>query len=123
MNAMTNNDQWLYENSPTLYYNHAGVRKSNGTKLMSGVVQLPAGGIYTSATYYFGSFFSAGSRPVVTAGLNSYPQIRIMVAIRGIGTFFPDHRGFEVRVSAAEVSQTGNKIKSGCWVPFTAVGW
>jgi hypothetical protein len=125
MSAMTQNDQYLFENMPRVYYNAHGVKKATGTKIMTGFVAAPyTQNVYSSNTFNFGSFFSAGCRPVVVAGApHSWPRIRYLVAVRGIGTTFPDHRGFEIRVSSAEVNAKENRLPHTVWVPFIAVGY
>lgn len=125
LNAMTNNDQYLFENMPTLYYNGHGYKKSAGTKILSAAVGIgpDSKSGYAIRTFYFGNFFSSGCQPFVIASLNSYPQIRFHVSTRGIGTFWPDHRGFEVRISADELNVKNNQIKATVWVPFIAIGW
>lgn len=124
LNAMTNNDQFLFENMPTVYYNGHGIRKTAGTKIMSAAVSIPANASGNGGnTFYFGNFFSSGCRPLVVASINSYPQGRFHLNTRGIGTFWPDHRGFEVRIQADELNVKNNKINATVWIPFIAVGW
>jgi hypothetical protein len=124
LNAMTNNDQYLFENQPTVYYNGHGIRKTSGTKIMSAAVSIGArASLNGGNTFYFGNFFSAGCRPLVICSVNSYPQGRYFLATRGIGTFWPDHRGFEVRIAASEANPKANRISATVWIPFIAVGW
>lgn len=124
LNAMVNNDQWLFENMPQAKYSAHLLNRQQGIKLVSGFVYLKASANgYSSATAYFGSYFSSGCKPVVVTSLNSYPQGRIHVVTRGIGTFFPDHRGFEVRAYADEQNLRNNKITAAIYVPYIAVGW
>lgn len=127
MNAMANNDQWLFENAPNMYYNVAGVKKTTGIKIMTGFVAIPITTSYTDrdseATFYFGSFFSQGCQPVVVASLQTYPQTRIIISTRGIGTFWPDSRGFEVRAAANDSNIKIQIIHPNVWVAFVAIGW
>lgn len=121
---MTNNDQYLFENMPNVYYNGHGVKKTAGVKILSAAAAIPAnthGASWT--TFYFGNFFSSGCQPFVVHSINSFPQSRIHTAVRGIGTFWPDHRGFEVRAYADELNVKANKITATVWVPFIAIGW
>lgn len=125
LNAMTNNDQYLFENMPAVYYNGHGVQKTAGTKILSAAVSIApnsksANGV---ARFYFGSFFSAGCNPFVIASINSYPQGRFHLWTRGIDTFWPDHRGFEVNIGSDEINSKNNRISATVWVPFIAIGW
>lgn len=125
LNAMTNNDQFLFENMPTLYYNGHGIKKTAGTKILTAAVSIAPNSKSGNGanTFYFGNFFSSGCRPFVIASINSYPQGRFHLNTRGIGTFWPDHRGFEIRISADELNAKNNKINATVWVPFIAIGW
>lgn len=125
LNQMANNEQYLFENTPTVYYNGHGIRKTAGTKILSAAVQIPANSRsgYGANTFHFGSFFSSGCRPFVIASVNSFPQGRFHIYTRGIGTFWPDHRGFEIRLSTDELNAKDNKIRATVWVPFIAIGW
>ena len=125
LNAMTNNDQYLFENMPTLYYNGHGVKKTAGTKIMTAAVAISPNSKSPNgmATFYFGNFFSSGCQPLVIASVNSYPQGRYHLSTRGIGTFWPDHRGFELRIAADELNVKNNKISATVWCPFIAIGW
>lgn len=124
LNAMANNDQWLFENMPRMYFNSHGIKRTAGVKVLAGTAYIrPSTAEHTGTTVYFGSYFSAGCRPVVVAGLNAYPQGRLHVVVRGIGTLFPDNRGFEVRVYANEVNSKANRINAGVEIPYIAIGW
>jgi hypothetical protein len=125
LNQMANNEQYLFENMPKMYYNAHGVKKSTGVRILSSVVGIPANSKSPngSARYYFGNFFSSGCRPLVVASVNSYPQGRYHLNTRGIDTFWPDHRGFEARIAADELNPKNNKISATVWIPFVAIGW
>lgn len=123
MNAMANNTQWVFENLPTVYYNGYGVKKTSGTKILAANVLMRASTSgATASTFYFGNFFSVGCKPIITMSANIYPQGRMHLYHRGIGTLFPDHRGFEVRASSDEISGS-LPIRANFWVPFHAVGY
>lgn len=124
LNAMANNEQWLYENMPRMYYNANGIKRTTGVKVLTGTAYVGASqNDHTGTAVYFGSYFSAGCKPVVVAGLNAYPQGRLHVVTRGIGVLIPDNRGFEVRVYANEVNYKNNRLVSGVYVPYIAIGW
>lgn len=124
LNQMTNNDQWLYENMPAAYFNSQGIRKSSGVKILSGFAFIKAtASVGSATTVYFGSYFSSGCKPVVVTSINAYPQGRFHLWTRGIGTLFPDSRGFEARINVNEIDPKNNKIKYDIYVPYIAVGW
>ena len=125
LRQMSNNDQYLFEQLSTVYYNANAIKKTSGMKIMASTVSVspnlssPNG----MATFYFGTFFTVGCKPMVIASINSYPQGRFHLNTRGIGTFWPDHRGFEVRIAADELNTANNKIYNRVWVMFIAMGF
>lgn len=123
LNAMANNEQWLFENAPRMYYNTFGLKKTSGIKILTGFVQLPPGNEHTGNTFYFGTFFSQGCQPVVVASINTFPRGRLVVVTRGIGSQWPDSRGFECRVYSAEPTSATRVIPPGVYAAFIATGW
>ncbi len=122
LNAMTNNDQWLFENTPRMYYNVSGIKRSNGIKVATGFGIVNANSTrFAATTVYFGDYFSQGCQPVVIAGaLQTYPQREVIATIRGIGATSPDSRGFEIYITAVG---TAKKLANGCWIPWIAIGY
>lgn len=122
LNQMTNNDQWLFENMPKLYYNVSGIKRSTGIKAAAGFgVFNASANRYAAGTVTFGDYFSQGCQPVVVLGaLQTYPQREVIATIRGIGTIMPDHRGFEVYLTAVG---TAKKISSIVYAPWIAIGY
>lgn len=121
LNQMGNNEQWLFENTPRMYYNAFDVKKPNGVKIMAGILVFPPSATAgAQGYYYFGSFFSSGSKPVVVATVNTLDGQRGgVVSIRGIGVASPDHRGFSSSINNSTVT----KITSQTFIHFIAVGW
>jgi hypothetical protein len=118
--AMTNNDQWLFENTPRMLYNAYSINKPSGIKIMASVVVLaPSKTLYYSGVFNFGSFFSANSRPIVVPTVNPIGGAGhgYTSNVIGIGMPSPDYRGFTVLVAARAV--TSQRL----YVPFIAVGW
>lgn len=122
LNQMTNNDQWLFENTPRMFYNW-NVKKTSGVKLAAGVARIGASKSHVGqTTIYFGNYFSPGCRPIITTGLLTPKATRYHIAFRGIGSLFPDHRGFTV-IAAANLAVQVNRIESTIYIPWHAVGY
>lgn len=124
LNQMTNNDQWLFENTPRAYYNTTGVARSSGVKILAGIATLaPVATSYTSLQISFGTFFTTGCVPVCTLGLMTYPRFRMSVSFTGIGQVQPDSRGINVRVASTEPISTNQKIDNTVQINYIAIGW
>lgn len=128
LNVMTANDQYLFERTPTVYYNANGVSKrTGGMKIASGVLIVPANKKVSAVSkdYHFGSFFSQGCRPVVTTGMCMVSGGRYHITIAGLGgtSALPDHRGVRFRVIANDISPKNNKINHKVYISWTAVGY
>lgn len=124
LNAMTNNDQWLFENMPTMFYNAYNLKRTTGLKMASGLVIIPASRSYWgAAVVYFGDFFSQGCHPVVTTGLIHQGQLRMHVGVRGISTMHPDNRGFTASVCVNEATAVNNYITKYVYVTWMAMGY
>jgi hypothetical protein len=97
MSQITNNSQWLYENTPRVSYNAFKVNRATGIKIACGLMVM---GSVKSLTHtksvYFGNFFSAASHPIVTTGLTTTGLRKIFTTISGIGVLHPDQRGFQI---------------------------
>lgn len=121
LNQMTNNDQWLYENAPRMYYNSHGIKRHNGLKMAAGHIILGNTRTRYSATAcYFGTYFSEGCKPVVVVGMPlTYPRRDVTASIRGIGGGWPDHRGFEIYMFA----NTTAPFVGYLYFPWHAIGY
>lgn len=126
LNIMTSNDQWLYERTPTVYYNAYGIKKkTGGMKIAAGIVIFPANKKVSAATknYYFGSFFAQGCRPVVTTGIATASGGRYHAIVRGHGGLAPDHRGVRFTLLANAATVKKSKIYHKTYVFWQAVGY
>lgn len=125
MNQMTNNDQWLFENTPRIRYNAAGITRDQSLKVMSGKTPFTISSIdYENVNVYFGSFFSAGCKPVVTAVVETTGGwLRKFLTIRGANGGELDNTGFIAHITTHEPTGVGNQIEAGGWVHWTAVGY
>lgn len=120
LNQMCNNDQWLFENSPRMYYNGYGVKKPSGIKIMGGILVLARSpNRYQTGTYNFGTFFSAGCKPIVTTGINPQGSLSSpSLTITGVSSNIIDYRGFHAMISAGSISNP-----TSTYIHFIAMGW
>lgn len=128
LNVMASNDQYLFEQTPRVYYNAYGIRKSTGgLKIMVGVKAFTPNKKVSSVSkdIYFGNFFSQGCKPVITTGLAMGPGGRYHVVLSGVGasTINPDHRGANIRIIANALSSKDSRINTKLVVHWMAVGW
>jgi len=125
LNTMTANDQYFYENMPKVMFNSYGIKRTNGVKMMAGVVITPVSKTANStARYDFGTFFSSGCKPIIVTGTQpTSARGRIHVMVRGINSNYPDNRGFVVTSSADELTGKNNVMDAKIYVHFLAIGW
>lgn len=124
MNALANNMQLLYEKTPKTLYKAYGITKDKGIRVYSTVLTIPPiKAVQGWGTVYFGNFFSVGCKPVITLGVNAWPQHRYHTNFSGINQVLPDHRGVQVRIQADELNVKNNKVSKTVYVNVTAIGW
>lgn len=125
LQQLSNNDQWLFENSPRLRYNYQNglIVRDNGLKIIVGKT---AYGTRASDAVdihvYFGSFFSAACKPVISISVETTGAwLRKRVTIRGIGGEI-DYRGFVAHLSTDEPYVAKN-IEAPGWIHWHAAGF
>lgn len=125
LNQMTNNEQWLFENAPTVQFNTYGIKRTNGMKIMAGIAVIPASKASSGlATFNFGTFFSSGCKPVIVTGTQpTGSQMRFHVLVKGIDGYYPDHRGAVFIAGADSLNTKLNVMSSKVYVHFIAIGW
>lgn len=130
LNQMCNNTQYLFDRSPRVRYSNSGVTRDNGVKIISGKSAYSPDNTrnYTYVNVYFGSFFSAGCNPAVTASLEAagWQGQRNHVVLGGLGAG-------DYGVMGGQIDQTGfvavisteayNTLIVGGWIHWTAVGY
>lgn len=125
LQQMANNMQWLFENNPRVrYLPPGGSPRDAGLKIMYGKAPFPiwASGVY-DAFIYFGSFFSAGCKPIVTTSLEVTGSRGAKAnTIRGLGGEI-DYRGFVARVFTVERPGVPTDIEAGGWIHWQAAGY
>jgi hypothetical protein len=109
MNQMANNDQWLFENSPRIRYNANGLVRDASLKVMAGKTPYPLVSLnYVYQAVYFGSFFSAGCKPVITATIEAPSGgHRNRVMIYGLTGGEVDNTGFQAVVTTEAAPTLG----------------
>jgi len=125
LNAMTNNDQWLFENMPRARYS-GNVSKDSGVKILgTRKVIPPNSSSMGSASVYFGNTFSAGCSPIVVASVVSTNwQRRFHCVVNGLGkNAFPDKNGCVITVGSAELNPKNMRMASSVYVQVIAIGW
>lgn len=123
---LSNNIQYVYENMPTVFYNLNGsVKKSSGCKILAGTVNIapkvvPSWGFGV----YFGSFFSEGCHPIVTANIMTNVQTKILMNIYGLDkTRTPDSKGFVANCIADNNTKVNQLPGNGFTVSYIAIGY
>lgn len=119
LKQMANNEQWLFENAARLRYSVNGLTRDAGIKVIVGKTPYTASSIqHVYLDIYFGSFFSAASRPIVNCTVETTGLGRKDVSITGFGGEL-DYRGFRAAVYTDEAPV----IDSNGWLHWMAVGY
>lgn len=123
MQQLANNQQWLFENMTRLRYAAYGLTRDSGLKILTGKTSFPVvrNRNYYYAQIYFGSFFSAGCKPLViatveTTGGNMH-RSKVVVQSRAAGGI--DNTGFTAIVSTESYRTVG----SAGWINWFAIGY
>src|SRR6478735_4967848 len=92
LQVMADNDQYLMDNKMGGDYNAYSTRRNIGVKMAGGLALITARKANTaSVDVRFNNFFSAACHPLVTTGVLSVSQRRIITTIDGLGTTHPDY--------------------------------
>ncbi len=123
LNQMTNNDQWLYENTPRMMYTAYNQKRTEGLKVACGYLLCqPAANGIQQHTVQFPNFFSEACTPIVITGLMHNGEVRLHHGIRGINQQYPDHRGFEI-LGNVDVTGKWTRMTKIFWIPWIAMGF
>lgn len=124
LNDMVQNDNLLQDNMVRGFYSGASVTKEQGIRIASGLVPITARKpASASKAVSFGSFFSAGCRPIVATGVISANQRQIFVTCDGPGSeLLPTRSGFTANVYVNSNNKK-KKISNTFYVSWIAVGW
>lgn len=115
LNKMVANDDWLFQNMITGYYDVNGIVRDSGLEWRVGYIK----GITTEAGSFFASLyysrpFLPGARPVIVTGVASGNAMNYILGIRGLDNRgIPDHRGFLSHWSQLRPAGNPTKFKGG----------
>lgn len=123
LNDMVGNDDWLYQNMVTAYYDVLGVVRDSGLEMRVGHVK----GIATEAISFFASLyysrpFLPGARPVVTTSVASGSAMLYITGTRGLDNrAIPDHRGFLCHFSQLRPAGSPTKFYGEQYAAYVAM--
>jgi hypothetical protein len=127
LNAMANNDQYLYERMPRMLFDSKGVKKTTGLKILAGTTIMPVNSqIWSGKQVYFGDFFSSGCKPIV---VTSYVPLggrwRYHMVTRGLANSMNlDHRGATFTIGADYYgTSTSNIVDHQVELHYIAIGY
>lgn len=98
LNDMIGNDDWLFQNAVTAYYDVLGVTRDSGLSIRTGYIKaLNTENMGVFIGSYYARPFLPGARPVVITGMACDNYFGILHAVKGLdGRAIPDHRGFNL---------------------------
>lgn len=124
LNQMCNNSQYLFDRSPRIRLVLPQATRDTGIKVITGKTAFApdTSHDYVNVPVYFGSFFSSGCHPTVTATVEIVGgSWRKYVSIQGLTGAEIDQTGFMAQVVAKE--NTVTNIMQGGWVHWQAMGY
>lgn len=126
MDNLVNNIQWVNDNTPRALYSSNTITRKEGVKIASGRIIVPKKGKQheTSVEVNFPAFFTPGSTPNITTGINARNQQNIYAVFRGKpGTgLLPDNTGFQLDILMGQEDGEKRKIVQPFWVHWQAMG-
>lgn len=119
LNQMCNNTQYIFERMPKIRYATQGLTRDTSLRMIAGktphTVAADRNFIYQDV--YFGSFFTAGCKPIVTATVEGGGHRNKVVIVGFNGEV--DHTGF-IAVVSTEATTT---LTPAGFIHWTAVGY
>ena len=131
LNQAMNNIQYIFERSPRMRYTapngEGALTRDTSLKIISGKTPYPLENTrdYLDVHVYFGSFFSAGCKPIVQVTCeHAGGGARRLATLRGHSGEV-DHTGFIAHVSNQENPGAGPHpaFNSPGWIHWTATGY
>jgi hypothetical protein len=124
IDAMTDNSEFLFANTPRALYTLPGVARVEGVRLCSGRALITARASDSAGvTVSFGNYFSNGCQPIITTGVNIEGTVQIHCVFHGIGMLIPDHTGFQIEVNVDTPTKATDKIARSFYVSWQALGY
>jgi len=123
---LANNGQWLFENTPRVRYSSfGGLLKDSNTKIISGKSPYTAvNADYARVAVYFGSFFTAGCKPNVTATVEvGGGLVRKVVSLTSLSGGGVDHTGFVAELFTVEAGTQNRLVEAGGFIHWQAIGY
>jgi len=123
---MASNEDYLNDHLPDVTYQSYGIVRTDGIKILAGVVSMGANkAAQVSRGVYFGNFFTVGCRPIITVAHASTSNYRCHIAIKAIpgGVLVPDHTGFAVILNNDPVTATTNNFTTTQHIHWMALGY
>lgn len=104
LDQMNNNEVYLRDQMVDgKYMFDWGGQVDTGIKLLGGRVYIPPQQVtVTYGTVAFPQFFTPESQPIITTSLLAPSECVFDHIVYGIGTYFPDHRGFQFKIKVNE---------------------
>jgi len=111
LNDMVGNDDWIFQNMVTAYYDALGVTRESGLSIRCGYIKaLKTENMGVFIGSYYARPFLPGARPVVLTGMACDNYFGILHAVKGLdGRAVPDHRGFNLQLW--QLRETGGPSK------------
>lgn len=127
LNAMTSNDDWLYENLPRVHLQtYGGVRRDRKCKIAAGVITIPKSKEKIQHLRVdFDDFFTTNCKPIICATIVSHQNSKYVVTTygtRGQG-YVPLNDGFMARVAVFESNDKVNFFNKTSYLNWIAVGY
>lgn len=101
LNDMVENDNYLFENTLSGFYDALGIIRDSGLTYRCGYINsIKTESLKQTIAFYYSKPFMPGARPVIITGEASSGLMAIFHAVRGLDNrAVPDHRGFNMIMS------------------------
>lgn len=125
LDQINNNEVYLRDRSVQgKYMFDWGASVDQGIKVMAGRIYIPAQNVeVVYGTVGFPQLFTPDIQPIVVTNILSPGQNKFMHIVYGIGTYFPDHRGFQFKINV-RAGQSDNQVFSNpIYLQYHALGY
>lgn len=121
LNDIVGNLEYLNASKLTMRYDAYGTVRSDNMKIAAGTIDVTSNASNRTRQIFIPSFFTPGTRPVVTVSLASTTRRRAYISIANLASTSVslDYDGFSVHVESA----SGDPLTGGQIVNWMAVGY
>lgn len=121
LNDIVGNLEYLNASKLTMRYDAYGTVRSDNMKIAAGTIDVTSNASNRTRQVFIPSFFTPGTRPVVTVSLASITRRRSYISIANLASTSVslDYDGFSVYVESA----SGEPLTGGQIVNWMAVGY